>query len=106
MHKYHVFVKLCRTTEEWTRLPDMPASRGQISFAGYAEHSDGRRGVVTAGGAGDASTDFLDLDTLVWEPRAFLPHDLMDGASVPYRESFLAAGGFSADQGGFQVRPN
>ena len=42
--------------------------------------------------------EFLDLETQLWQPRTALPvDDLHWGASLPYQDSFIIAGGFTFD---------
>ena len=50
-----------------------------------------------AGGDLETSSEFLNLDTLIWEPKQSLPFDIELGASVPFKDSFLIVGGDSGD---------
>ncbi len=59
-------------------------------------YPDGKQGVLVTGGDDIGSSEFLDLETLIWEPKASLPIDIDSGTSVPYLDSFLFVGGFSA----------
>ena len=75
----------------------MPSEKSDCQ-AGLVTYPDGAKGVMIAGGNGayqDTSAIFLNLDTLVWEPKQDLPVDLAWGASVPYQDSFLIVGGDS-----------
>lgn len=45
---------------------------------------------------GKTSSEFLDLNTLVWEPKASLPLTIGGGVSVPYLDSFLFVGGLTS----------
>ena len=62
--------------------------------AGLIINADDSRGILVAGGYNSETTaEYLNLDTLLWEPRASLPQDVHYGASVPYQDSFLIVGG-------------
>lgn len=41
------------------------------------------------------TSEFLDLDTLIWSPKASLPYSINSGTSVPWLDSFLIVGGDS-----------
>ncbi len=83
---------------EWSQLPSMTRIRDR-SQAGLITDQNGNKGILAAGGDEVSSVEYLDLQTLIWEPRANLPYDISDGASVPYQDSFLIVGGFSSNSG-------
>ena len=63
--------------------------------AGLVTYPDGTQGILVGGDYnGVTSVEFLNLETLVWEPRQNLPIDVYGGASVPYQDSFLVVGGY------------
>ena len=85
----------------WSSLPSMPTTRSYCQ-AGFVTYPNGNKGILIAGGQdslsnGISTVDFLNLDSLIWEPKTQLPHDIFFGASVPFQESFLIVGGFSLD---------
>ncbi len=47
----------------------------------------------------ETSVEFLNLDTLIWEPKQSLPIDIRHAASVPFQDSFLIVVGNSYYQG-------
>ena len=61
--------------------------------AGLVEYPNGATGVLVAGGRMYLNSSFLNLETLQWEQKKSLPHDICDGQSIPYGKSFLIAGG-------------
>ena len=55
---------------------------------------------MAAGGRGNSFVGFLDLEKMIlpeWEPRALLPKEIYQGASVPYQDSFLIVGGYNQE---------
>lgn len=71
----------------------MPIPKAGVQ-AGYVRYPDGSHGIMVTGGTlGVKNSDFLDLDTLLWIPKASLDDDIGYGASVPFRDSFLIVGG-------------
>ncbi len=73
----------------------MPIER-RYCQAGLITYPDGTQGIIVAGGYYDEkSVDFLNLDTLIWEPRPEMPINIHEGMSVPYKDSFLIVGGYS-----------
>ena len=82
----------------WTPLPSVPTPR-DTSQAGFVTYPDGAKGVLVAGGSVTDSAEFLNLDTLIWEPKQSLPFDISYAASVPFKDSFLIVGGKSQDLG-------
>ncbi len=70
----------------------MPTPRADCQ-AGFVTYPDGTNGVLVAGGNYERRAEFLNLETLVWVPKADLPVDIHLGASVPYQDSFLIVGG-------------
>ena len=75
----------------------MPIER-RFCQAGLVTYPDGTKGIIAAGGYyTEKSVDFLDLDTLIWEPRPRMPINIYIGVSVPYQDSFLIVGGYSSD---------
>ncbi len=64
--------------------------------AGLVTYPDGTQGILVAGDRNsyDTSVEFLNLETLIWEPRQSLPETVFAGASVPYQDSFLVVGGY------------
>ena len=82
-----------RSTEDWTPLPPLPQPKSEL-----VTYPDGSKGILVTGGLNDPSTFFLNLDTLIWEPKANLPFDLMSAPSVPYKDSFLIPGGNSSSE--------
>ena len=54
----------------------MPTAR-RDNEAGFVYYPDGRKGLLVAGGhEGGTSSEFLDIDTLVWESKAELPYQI------------------------------
>ena len=83
----------------WSLLPLMPTERFRCQ-AGFVTYPNGDKGILVAGGYnGETSAEFLNLDTLIWEPRPSLPVDIYWGASVPFQDSFLIVGGLSETEG-------
>ena len=80
----------------WSTLPPLPMPR-EDCLAGFVIYPDGSRGILVAGDEYARKVEFLDLDTLTWEPKQYLPIDINKGVSVPYKDSFLIVGGFSSD---------
>ena len=80
----------------WSQLPALPTPR-RYCQAGLVTYPDGSRGILVTGGYNETSSEFLDLQTLIWQPRASLelPIELAD--SVPYQEAFLLVGGRSLE---------
>ena len=78
----------------WTSLPPLIEEKENCQ-AGLVIDQNGKKGILVAGGEGQASSEFLDLETLIWEPRANLPYQISNGGSVPYQNSFLIVGGYS-----------
>ncbi len=81
----------------WFDLPPMPTARMQCQAA-LVTYPDGSQGILVAGGLdenydGLETVDFLNLKTLIWEPKQSLPVDIHRGQSVPYLDSFVIAGG-------------
>ncbi len=77
----------------------MPTERSDVQ-AGYVTYPDGKQGIVVLGGYySRVNVEFLNLDTLLWEPRNILPYNIQDGYDVPYLNSFLIIGGDSYDLG-------
>ena len=72
----------------------MPTAR-IFCQAGFVTYPNGVRGILVTGSNGEVSSEFLDLDTLLWEPKASLPFDVRMATPVPYRDSFLNVGGRS-----------
>ena len=92
-----MFTNILRNTMEWSSLPSIPTGR-QDCEAGFVTYPDGSSGIMVAGGnanSNEVSVEFLNLDTLIWEPKQSLPVDIAWGASVPYKDSFLIVGGKS-----------
>ena len=90
---------LNRNSQIWSPLPSMPTPR-LLCQAGLVTYPNGDKGILVAGGynqAGLTTVDFLNLDTLIWEPKLSLPIDIYYGASVPFKDSFLIVGGYSQD---------
>ena len=89
-----------RASQSWSPLPSMPIARSRC-HAGFVTYPNGDKGILVAGGVegegtdGLTSTDFLNLETLIWVPKQSLPFDIRYGASVPFQDSFLIVGGFS-----------
>ena len=82
----------------WSSLPQMSTIRDNCQ-AGLITNPDGSQGILVAGGAHVTQVEYLDLETLVWEPRSDLPFDIDSGCSVPFQTSFLIVGGYSIDGG-------
>ena len=82
----------------WSTLPPLPLPRADCQ-AGFVTYPDRSKGILVAGGEGQTKVEFLNLDTLTWEPKQYLPVDIHKGASVPYKDSFLMVGGYSSDVG-------
>ena len=76
----------------WSQLPPMPTARDRTQ-AGLVTYPNGDEGILVAGGTSTTSSEFLNLETLVWEPKANLPKQIHLAASVPYLDSFLIVGG-------------
>lgn len=76
----------------WTTLPEPSIVRDRHE-AGFVTYPDGSNGIMLAGGYDETSTEFLDLQTLTWEPKHSLPLDIYYAASVPFKDSFLIVGG-------------
>ena len=84
---------LHRISESWTELP-IPADYTGHCSAGLVSYSDGREGIIVTGRYPDYRASFLDLATLEREEKAAtLERDPSDAAVVPFRESFIMAGG-------------
>ena len=77
---------------QWIPLPPMPTPRF-YQQAGLVTYPDGTKGILVAGGYRETSVEFLNLDTLIWEPKQRLPKEISTAASVPYQDSFLIVGG-------------
>ncbi len=73
----------------------MPTAR-RYCQAGLVTYPNGDKGILVAGGIEESSVEFLNLDTLIWEPKQSLPTTIQDGASVPFKSGFLIVGGFSS----------
>ena len=81
----------------------MPTAREKCQ-AGLVTYPNGDKGILVAGGYyQETSSEFLNLDTLIWEPKQSLPYDIAYGASVPFRDSFLIVGGDSSVDGGLDT---
>ena len=72
----------------------MPTARSECQ-AGLVTYPDGTTGILVAGGYEQSSSEFLNLQTLIWEPKPSLPIEIYWGASVQYQESLMIAGGDS-----------
>ena len=59
----------------WSQLPSIPTARDR-SQAGLVTYPNGAKGVLVAGGTGTTSVEFLNLETLIWEPKANLPKEI------------------------------
>ena len=95
---FQSFNFLCsRNTQTWSELPKTPGGK-RLCQAGYVTYPDGKQGILAAGGS-SVTAHFLDLDTLIWEPKQSLPIPIYIGASVPYQDSFLIVGGHIAGEG-------
>ena len=71
----------------------MPRGR-KYEQAGMVTYPDKSYGILVTGGEDNKTmSDFLDLETLTWQPKAPLPFEINRGTSVPYHESFLILGG-------------
>ncbi len=82
-----------RNSQVWSQLPSVPFSRKHCQ-AGLVTYPNGDKGILVGGGdLGQRSVEFLNLDTLIWEPKQSLPYDIGFGASVPFQNSFLIVGG-------------
>lgn len=84
-----------RETLEFESLPSIPTPR-RMCQAGLIYYPNGNKGILVAGGEDEISTEFLDLDTLTWSAKEDLPIDVHLGASVPYQNGLLIAGGWIA----------
>ena len=83
----------------WFDAPPMPTARGYCQ-AGLVTYPDGSQGVLVAGGADQDynaidTVEFLNLRTMVWEPKQNLPTQIRKGQSVPYLDSFVIVGGLN-----------
>ncbi len=87
-----------RNLQVWSSLPSMPTARSWCQ-AGFVTYRNGDKGILVAGGDSSDTVDFLNLDTLIWEPKQNLPFDIYRGASVPFQDGFLIVGGESDSQG-------
>lgn len=65
---------------------------------GVVTYPDGTKGILAAGGVDLKSSEFLNLETMVWEPKKDLPMVVRSGRSVPYKEGFLIVSGMSNDK--------
>ena len=65
------------------------------SEAGYVIYPNGDNGILVAGGESETSSEFYNLQTGLWTPKASLPVDFFYSSSVPYQDSFLIVGGRS-----------
>ena len=63
----------------------------------YPEES---QGILGAGGYDEVTSEFFNIDTLTWEPKASLPYDIRSATSVKYGDGFLVIGGVSLRFGG------
>ena len=84
-------------SNQWSSLPPMPIERSDC-FAGLVTYPNGKQGILVAGGISSSEpdatiTNFMDLDTLVLDNKANLPYRMSNGASVPFKDSFLIVGG-------------
>ena len=89
--------KTFRVTETWSILSSLPSARSSQICSGLVEYPDGTTGILFTCGRSEPASDFLNLDTLLWESKAPLPHDIFLAESVPYKNSFLIAGGESVE---------
>ena len=89
-------------TESWTSLMPVPTRKYDCQ-AGLATDESGMQRVVATGGRnGDVTTYLLDVaGTGLWLPGPDLPHEIYGGASVPFGDAFLVAGGYGASTGGY-----
>ena len=78
----------------WSSLPPMPTSRREFQ-AGLVTFPNGDKGILAVGGENVKSVEFLNLDTLIWEPKQGLPYDIYWGSSVQFQDSLLVVGGNS-----------
>ena len=60
----------------WTELPPMTTRRYECQ-AGLVTYPDGASGVLVAGGHSEETSEFLNLQTLTWEPKARLPMSMV-----------------------------
>ena len=74
----------------------MYTARG-VLYAGVVTYPDGTKGILAAGGLGINSAEFLNLDSMTWEPKKNLPTNISHGRSVPYKESFLIVSGLTSN---------
>lgn len=73
----------------------MPVAKSDCS-AGLVTYPDGTQGILVTAGSDDVSSHFLNLETLLWEPKADFPYIVDRAPSVPFQDSFLVVGGYSA----------
>ena len=71
---------------------------------GVVKDSFGRvKSIVAAGGYKDDTTVIFDFDSGFWRPGPKLEHDVYFAVSVPYKESFIIAGGMSSFLGDVEL---
>ena len=92
--RVRMFIK---ETEAWIPLPDLQEGR-YAPFAGLVQYDDGRKKIIVTGGQSSvdlSSTEELDIQDpgAQWVPGRPLPHKWREGASVQYKNTFLAMGG-------------
>ena len=68
--------------------------------AEFVTYPDGFQGILVTGGYDKVTSEFLNIDTLTWEPKASLPYDIRSASSVKYGDGFLVIGGVSLGFGG------
>ena len=73
-----VFKNLTRQSMSWNSLPPMPTERSRCQ-AGLVKYANGTKGILVTGGESSSTSEYLDLDTLVWESKASLPFDIESG---------------------------
>lgn len=68
--------------------------------SGLVTYPNGDKGILVAGGKTKVTTtEFLNLQTLTWSPKASLPFDISWGSTVEFGQSFAIIGGVSDTRG-------
>ncbi len=93
-----------RTTGQWDWIRPLMTQKREKCQAGLVRYPDGSRQLVVTGGYSDGnyvtSTMIYHLELQYWRFGPNLPFTIHYGASVPFNDSFLIAGGNSFTQGG------
>ena len=80
----------------WTSLPPMSTPR-KYCQGEMVTYPDGSQGILVTGGQHVNTAEFLNLDTLLWEPKQRMSYDVYGAVAVPYQQSYILVGGSSFD---------